>query len=593
MSHRFKPPFVLLDDRILPKAAGRLYTRPVDVVRCDDPATFADDLDRLQSALDLGLHAAGFLAYEAGQQLGSGFRGPRLSAPDGPLFWFGLFADFEPISGEDLDALFGDLAPPPPIHDVRLGHTRKQHIAKVEAVKALIADGDAYQVNLTFPIKFRYDGAPLALYAALRARQPVAHGGLVALGDCTVLSVSPELFVSVSGRDVVTRPMKGTTARGGDEAADLAARQRLLDDPKQRAENLMIVDLLRNDLSRVCQVGSVQVPALYTVETYPTFHALTSTVIGVLQPDASLQDVLGALFPCGSVVGAPKIRAGEIIAEIEAEGRGVYTGAMGVIGPGGDLAFNVAIRTAVLTADGQGRLGVGGGIVADSSPGAEYDEALLKARFLTDLAEDFQLIETLRWAPAAGFIRLEAHLARLTGSARCLGFSFDMRGAENQAKETALAWPAGPDRRMRLLLSRDGTLAISDSELETEPNQVIRLGVFDRALDAADPFLRHKTTRRDLYDAAASAAAAAGFGEMVLLNRRGRVADGARNSLFVERQGTLLTSRTSAGALPGVLRAELIAQGAAIEVDLTLEDLKNGSIFIGNSLRGLRRCNLG
>jgi para-aminobenzoate synthetase / 4-amino-4-deoxychorismate lyase len=592
MSHRFQPPFVLLEDRTSPTAGGRLFTQPVEVVRCDDPAALGADLDRVQSGLDRGLHAAGFLAYEAGQQLERGFRGRRRSACPDALLWFGLFADFEPISARDLDALFGDLAPPPPIHDVRLEHSREQHVAKVEAVKALIEAGDAYQVNLTFPIRFRYAGQPLALYATLRARQPVAHGAVVALGDATVLSVSPELFVSVSGGRAATRPMKGTTARGCDEAADRDARERLLGDPKQRAENLMIVDLLRNDLSRVCQVGSVQVPALYAVETYPTFHALTSSVVGNLRPDTGLRDILGALFPCGSIVGAPKIRASEIIADLEAQGRGVYTGAVGAVGPGGDLSFNVAIRTAVLAADGEGRFGVGGGIVADSSPDAEYDEALLKGRVLTDLAEDFHLIETLRWTAAAGFVRLERHLARLAASAGRLGFVFDLRRLENQVHERARAWPDGSDRRVRLVLGRDGTLAISESALEAEPTRALRLGVFDRALDAADPFLRHKTTRRALHDAAASAAAAAGFDEMILLNRQGGVADAARNSLFVERQGRLLTPPLSAGALPGVLRAELIAQDAAVEAELILEDLQSGGLFVGNSLRGLRRCTL-
>jgi para-aminobenzoate synthetase / 4-amino-4-deoxychorismate lyase len=592
MSHRFKPPFVLLEDRASFEAAGRLYSRPVDVVRCDDPGALGASLDRVQAGLDRGLHAAGFLAYEAGAALEPSLAGRRMPAGVGPLLWFGLFAGFEPISGEVLDELFGELAPAAPIEDVELGHSREEHVSKVQAVKALIEAGDAYQVNLTFPIRFRYAGDPMALYAAMRARQPVAHGGVVALSDCTVLSVSPELFVSVSGGRVVTRPMKGTTARGADEAADCDARRNLVCDPKQRAENLMIVDLLRNDLSRVSRVGSVRVPALFTVETYPTFHALTSTVTGDLRADSNLRDILDALFPCGSVVGAPKIRAGEIIAELEPEGRGAYTGAVGAVGPGGDLAFNVAIRTAVLTAGGEGRFGVGGGIVADSDPDAEYDEALLKGRVLTGLADDFQLIETLRWTSAAGFVWLGEHLARMARSAGRLGFAFDPRRADAQVHETARAWRSGPDRRVRLLLHRDGLLAISDTELDGEPSRVLRVGVFGQTLDAADPFLRHKTTRRAVHEAAAAEAAGAGLDEMVLLNRRGGVADGARNSLFVEREGRLFTPPLRAGALPGILRAGLVAQGAAVEAELSLADLQARPILIGNSLRGLRWANM-
>ena len=592
MSRRFKAPFVLLEDRASIDAAGRLFTRPVEVVRCDDLAAVSAGLARVQSGLDRGLHAAGFLAYEAWPALEPArCRRPGV-APAGPLLWFGLFAGFEAISGGVLDGLFGDLAPPPPIRDVRLGQSREQHVAKIETVKTLIAAGDAYQVNLTFPIRFHYAGDPLALYAALRARQPVAHGAVVALGESTVLSVSPELFVSVEGGRAVTRPMKGTAARGADEAADQGARRRLAADPKERAENLMIVDLLRNDLSRVCQVGSVRVPALHTVETYPTFHALTSTVTGDLRPGAGLRDILEALFPCGSVVGAPKIRAGEIIAELEGEGRGPYTGAVGAAGPDGDLAFNVAIRTAVLAADGEGRFGVGGGIVADSDPGAEYDEALLKGRVLTDLAEDFQLIETLRWTPA-GFVRLGGHLARLTSSARRLGFAADLRSIKRQVRTAALAWHSSADRRVRLLLHRDGSLIIADSALGEEPEHTLRLGLFDQALDAGDPFLRHKTTRRSVHEAASAAAAGAGVDEMVLLNRSGGIADGARNSIFVEHEGRLLTPPVRAGALPGVLRADLIAHGVALEAELSLEDLRARPVLIGNSLRGLRCCTLG
>jgi para-aminobenzoate synthetase/4-amino-4-deoxychorismate lyase len=592
MSHRFKAPFVLLEDRTSIGAPGRLFTHPVEVVRCDDLAGVRAGLERVQSGLDRGLHAAGFLAYEAWPALEAASRAGRGIVPAGPFLWFGLFAGFEAIPGMVLDRLFGDLAPPCPLRDVRLGHSREQHIGKVEAVKALIAAGDVYQVNLTFPIRFRYAGDPLALYAVLRARQPVAHGGVVALGDDVVLSVSPELFVSIEGGRVMTRPMKGTEARGLDAGADRGARRRLAADPKQRAENLMIVDLLRNDLSRVCQVGSVRVPALFTVETFPTFHALTSTVSGDLRPGAGLGEILEALFPCGSVVGAPKIRAGEIIADLETEGRGPYTGAVGSVGPDGDLAFNVAIRTAVLTSDGEGRFGVGGGIVADSDPDAEYEEALLKARVLTDLAKDFHLIETLRWTPA-GFVRLGSHLARLTNSAGRLGFAADRRAIERQVREAALAWQGDTDRRVRLLLHRDGSLEVSDSELGGEPDRALRLGLFDQALDAGDPFLRHKTTRRAVHEAAAAAAAAAGVDEMVLLNRSGRVADGARNSIFVKREGRLLTPPIVAGALPGVLRADLIARGISVEAELTLENLQAGPLLIGNSLRGLRRCTLG
>lgn len=310
-------------------------------------------------------------------------------------------------------------------------------------------------------MRFRYAGDPLALYGALRAGQPVAHGGVVALGDRTVLSVSPERFVQVCGDEAMTRPMKGTGARGLDPDADETARQAVAADPKQQTENLMIVDLLRNDPARISTPGSVRTPSLFTVETYPTFHALTSTVTAQLRPGVGLRERIAALFPCGSIVGAPKIRASEVIRELEAEPRGVYTGAIGVVEPGGDMAFNVAIRTAVISADGAGRYGVGGGIVADSDPLAEYDEALLKARVLQDLATDYGLIETWRWSPGGGSFGWICISIGSASSAK-LGFRFDRPEAEARLGAGARAWSdRDGDQRVRLLLARTGGLTIT------------------------------------------------------------------------------------------------------------------------------------
>jgi para-aminobenzoate synthetase/4-amino-4-deoxychorismate lyase len=362
-------------------------------------------------------------------------------------------------------------------------------------------------------------------------------------------------------------------------------------DPKQRDENLMIVDLLRNDLSRISRPGSVRTPALFTVETYPSFHTLTSTVTGELRPGAPLQEKVAALFPCGSIVGAPKVRASEIIRELEAAPRGAYTGALGVIAPSGDMRFNVAIRTAVLRADGTGTYGVGGGIVADSDPDAEYDEALLKARVLSDLATDYGLIETLRWSPERGFVRLAGHLQRLERSAGQLGFGFDRCAIVGQLEQSAATWPHDGDRRVRALLGRDGTLKVTDQPAPAPPSQALRVRIADQRLDAGDPFLRHKTTRRDLHEAAFAEAAAEGFDEALLLNRRGALADASRNTVVVEIDGVLVTPPVRAGALPGVLRAELLAQGRARERNLDLADLEHATRwFLGNSLNGLRQA---
>ena len=564
------------------------------IVRCDEAASVDASLTEISRGVAAGLHAAGFLSYELGYALE-----PRL-APlmpprrDTPILWFGLFEPPRLLSPTILDRAFAELGPPPPISDLTPEHDRERHAAKVRRILDLIRAGDVYQANLTFPMRFRYAGDPLALYGALRAGQPVASGGLIAMGDRTVLSVSPELFVEVTGGRATVRPMKGTAARGADAASDRTVVAALRLDPKQRAENLMIVDLIRNDLSRVSMRGGVSTPQLFNVETFPTFHALTSQVTAQLRPGLDLWAVLTALFPCGSIVGAPKIRAGEVIAELEAGPRGVYTGAIGAVSPAGDMAFNVAIRTAVLGADGAGSYGVGGGIVADSDPDAEYDEALLKARVLEELATDYGLIETFRWSVREGFVRLPEHLDRLAASAARLGFSFRRAEALKTLAQRGVDMSRGPgDRRMRLVLRRNGGLTLTDAALEAHPGRMLRLGVAEDRLDAGDPFLRHKTTRRAVYERAFAQAATSGLDEAVLLNRDGAVADGTRNSVFAEIGGRLVTPSLDEGALPGVLRAALIAEGRAVEGRLMPEALR-GAVpwFVGNSLHGLRAARL-
>jgi para-aminobenzoate synthetase/4-amino-4-deoxychorismate lyase len=591
-------PFVLLEDRLEPQAPARLFTQPRAVIRCDHPSGVEAAFDRLETALDQGLRLAGFFAYELGYVLESALAAAMPPRRPGPLLWFGAFPPPAEYPAPGVDAAFAALGPPAPISDLAPGHGLAEHTAKARRILDLIAAGDVYQVNLTFPFAFRYGGDPLALYGALRARQPVAHGGVVAFEDGCVLSVSPELFVEARRGRALARPMKGTAPRALEPSADHARRAALCADPKQRAENLMITDLLRNDLSRVSAPGSVAAPVLFGVETYPTFHALTSTVTARLRRGLRLRELVGALFPCGSVVGAPKVRAAEIIRELEAAPRGVYAGAVGEIGPAFgsdlDLSLNVAIRTVALDAAGRGVYGVGGGIVADSDPQAEYDEALLKARPLADLARDYGLIETFRWSQAEGHRRLDAHLGRLAASAARLGFRFDRAEASARLAALDVQLRSAPgDRRVRLLLDRAGELAISHETAAAPSGRDLRVGVASEALDAADPFLRHKTTRRELHERAFAEAAGRGLDEALLLGRDGRIADAARASVFLAVRGRLLTPPLDAGALPGVLRAELLATGRAAEAELTLDDLAAADRwFLGSSLHGLRRGQL-
>ena len=378
--------FCLFDDaRQRGPAPARLYRDPVAMIAAYRMDEVQPALDRVGEAREAGLHAAGFISYEAGLALEDRLA-PIAARRDGegaPLLWFGLFEGVRRIPSTSVPGLLPDPA------QARVGALRPlidqpDHRAAFDAVQAYIRAGDIYQVNLTFPCDIPVDGDPMALYAAIRPRAAAGYGGVIRTGDRTILSFSPELFFSQVRGQLTARPMKGTATRDADPQADAAQARWLEEDEKQRAENLMIVDLLRNDLSRVSRPGSVIVPDLFRVETYPTVHQLVSTVRARVLPGLLPVDVLRILFPCGSNTGAPKLRAMEIIDAVEPHSRGVYTGAMGWIDPEGDAAFNVAIRTlCVEEGSNVGRLGLGSGIVADSQGYSEWAECLAKGRFLT------------------------------------------------------------------------------------------------------------------------------------------------------------------------------------------------------------------
>ncbi|MGQ0588801.1 MAG: aminodeoxychorismate synthase component I [Sphingosinicella sp.] len=564
-------PFVLLDDARADGAAA-LYTTPGEVFETRDPYEVDACLERLRDR-----DAAGFLAYEAGYALEPKLM-PLASAPgeeDLPLLWFGLFARAETV---DLATFLPDPAgawagvPRPFVSEAAY---REQ----LSAVHEHILAGDIYQANLTFQTEVRTAGDPLALYAAIRRRARAGHGGIVFTGRHWILSFSPELFFTLEAGKVTTRPMKGTAPAGSDPAA-------LREDPKQRAENLMIVDLLRNDLSRLAKPGTVKVPDLFTVETYPTVLQLTSTVTAELEEGAGPIDLLKAIFPCGSITGAPKIRAIEILHGLESGPRGVYCGAVGGVARGGDAAFNVAIRTLTLKAgDSIARLGLGSGIVADSRAGDEWRECLAKGAFVAT-GQQFDLIETMAFDPHAGVTRLDRHLERVKASAEALDFAFDRHEARNELQ--AATFRAGPSL-VRLLLSRSGALAIEMRPRPAAPAaEPVAVAVVPLPVDPADFRLRHKTSDRGFYDEAREAA---GTFEVLFHDPDGFLTEGSFTSLFVSRDGVLLTPPLARGLLPGVLRAELIEAGKAREADLTEADLAEG-FLIGNSARGLIRAAL-
>ncbi len=563
------PPFILLDDA-RSGAAARLFRAPRAVIRADRLEDVETALERLR--VEPG-HKVGFITYDAGFALEPRLT-PRFRAPDAALLWFGVFDSFEEVDAETwLPDPAGSYAGTP-VPNIASGDYR----AAIARVQDAITAGDIYQANVTFPATVQVAGDPRALFAGLRRRARASYGALVWTGEDWFLSLSPELFFTLEDGALTARPMKGTAAPDADPEI-------LRGDPKQRAENLMIVDLLRNDLSRVAAPGSVAVPELFKVETYPTVQQMVSTVTARLAKGRDAVDVIRALFPCGSITGAPKLRAMEIIADTEQRPRGIYTGSIGWIAPNGDARFNVAIRTLHLQ-PGQARatLGLGSGIIADSRADAEWLECVAKGSFVRT-ERPFDLIETMGFDPRDGLIRLDRHLARMKASADTFGFAFDRHAARNELQAATFRL-RGPSR-VRLLASRQGAFSIEVRAL-TPPTEPVEAVVAPLPVAREDFRLGHKITDRAFYD---EARRAAGAFEVVFTDEDGFLTEGSFTSVFVERGDLLATPALSRGMLPGVLRAELIDQGRAVEADLRPEDLADG-FWIGNSARGLLRARL-
>jgi para-aminobenzoate synthetase/4-amino-4-deoxychorismate lyase len=550
-----------------------------------------------------GFTVAGFVSYEAGFALDPAFPPVDATKGDFPLAWFGIYSGYLrfdhllqrwdsfgsadwPEGKPDGPALMSE----EPI-EPRFSLTEAEYGEKVEEIRRSIASGRYYQANLTGKLSFPFTGDPFSLYARLRATQPVKYGAFLRTDAGCILSQSPELFFRVRGRNIEVRPMKGTAARGRTEAEDRRAAAALKADRKNQAENVMIVDLMRNDLGKVCEVGSVRVPRLFEVQRLRTVLQMVSTVSGTLCAGATVHSLFQALFPCGSITGAPKISAMQALRGLEPSPRGVYTGAIGILLPDGDMTFSVAIRT-VTVRDGVAGAGIGGGIVWDSEPREEYREALLKGRYLSEPPLDFQLIETFLWTPGAGFRFLADHLRRLASSARYFGFRFreeSLRAALRSAlpKEA----PATP-QKVRLLLARNGEACVAISPLDpiVTGTGAARVTLSSITVSSQDPFVRHKTTHREWRDEALRTARAGGFDEVLFLNERGELTEGAITNLFVESDGRLLTPPASCGLLEGILRRHVLADRSrrASERVLYPGDLENAArILLTNSVRGV------
>lgn len=576
-----------------------LFTDPLEILTLHS----GDDIwlwcAQLESRIEQGYALAGWLGYEAGYLLDSALA--DCAWPDEGhklLGWFGVYYapkrfDRVQITEADGQAIGREYA----VSGFSFEFDEVGYCGRIDRLREEIAAGNVYQVNFTERCEFTFDGAPEALYVAMKRRQPSPWSAMLNTGDRLVLSFSPELFFVREGQLIETMPMKGTAPRAASAEQDRAAREGLSRCEKNRAENLMIVDLLRNDLGRVCSLGSVQASGLFETQTYPTLHQMVSTIRGELRPAIRLYDLFGALFPCGSVTGAPKVRAMKLIRELERSPRGVYTGAIGFILPGGRTAFNVAIRTIELQGRRRGVYGTGSGIVWDSEPQQEYRECMLKTAILSDLVpsspQPFGIFETIQWN-GWEYLLLDDHLNRITSSAQELGIDVERSViVEVLSSKAQQLRERGGRHRVRLTLDGSGEVMV-DSEpfvLDTS-GKPVRVCISCERVDSADPLLRHKTTTRERYDRALKEAMANGCGEVLFLNERDELTEGAISNVLLRIDGRWFTPPESSGLLNGVFRRYLLRTRVGItEKPLTLDDLRRAEIvLICNSLRGMRRA---
>ena len=566
-------------------------TGPVGVVEAHRPDEVAGVLEAAASAAARGLWAGGFVAYEAAPGLNADLhvRDQPAEGPTAhlPLAWFAMFEGREAVDTPEPPL---ELPMTPSRSPWRPSVPLERYEESVRWIRELIAAGETYQVNYTIRLHARVEGAERGLYRDLCLAQRGGYAAYLDTGRSRVLSASPELFFRIEGDRITTRPMKGTAPRGRWLEEDEASVERLIASAKDRAENAMIVDLLRNDLGRISRPGSVVVDSMFDPERYETVWQLTSTISSELVPGASLLDVFRSLFPSGSVTGAPKVRTMQLIASLEDSPRGVYCGAVGYLAPSGSgepsANFNVAIRTVVIdAASGTAEYGVGGGITHDSSPEGEYSEVLAKARVLTAIRPAFRLFETLRHTPGEGFHHLREHLQRLSNSARYFGFAFD-RDEILASLDRALH---GTDEevRVRLTLARNGAIETDVRSLPPASDGPVRLALDDEPVDPSDVWLFHKTTNRDPYDRRRSKRA--DTDDVILVNVRGEVTESTIANLAARIDGVWVTPPRGSGLLGGTYREVLLREGRLTEQPITVEELMAAeAIALVSSVRGWR-----
>ena len=561
-----------------------VFTDPVKVLCCQGNEDIGHALTELEDALSRDRYAAGFLSYEAGAAFDRAF--PVRSTEDFPLLWFGIY-DRPPVvfvPGEEIFA--GAEALEPELSEY------EYHDAVNEVLDDIKA-GNLYQTNFTFRLRGGKTRNPWALFKALFIRHPMPYAAFVNTGDTQIVSLSPEVFLERNGSELFSSPMKGTVKRDDNPAKDRKNVEFLKNDPKNIAENLMIVDMVRNDLGRVCRTDSIFVEPLFHLDSYATLHQVISTVHGKVNPGTTFSDIVRATFPAASITGAPKIAAMHKIHALEKSPRKIYTGSIGCIYPDQDFCLNVAIRT-LICSENSTELGIGGGIVYDSGKSAEWDEALLKSRFIHCAEPDFEILETMLFEPAKGIRDLDAHLARMRNSAKYFSFKYDDNFIRKFIAEKLS--PLKNTMRIRLRLNFDG-----QAELEAFPlprsgwvAEPVKVKLSDRHTSSDNIFLHHKTTSRRFYNDNFHEAAESGYGEVIFSNERGEITEGAISNLFIQAQDSFwYTPPLNSGLLPGIWRAETIKKLNAAEKVLFADDLRRAKqIILGNSVRGTGKAEI-
>jgi len=555
-----------------------LFERPSEIIQTFRTDEVADALRAVEMAVATrGLHAAGLLAYEAAP----GFDPALTVRTDGmfPLLWFGLYDAPREV---DLPLFTG--LPTPLTDRWETSFTPEAYTQAFDHIKQLIHEGDTYQVNLTYRLRRAFSESPWPAFCRLVAAQGPTYGAFVSTRNWTVCSASPELFFRLDGDRLESHPMKGTAPRGLTLAQDREQAATLRESEKNRAENLMIVDMVRNDMGRVAEPGSVTVPQLFALEKYPTVWHLTSAVQA--ETHASVADIFSALFPAASITGAPKARTMRLIADLETTPRHVYTGAIGFIAPNRQAQFNVAIRTLLIDhAHGQAEYGVGGGIVRDSVCSQEQAECRTKTRILDTVIPPFSLLETMLWTSAEGYTLLEKHLTRLAESAEYFDYTLDLEAVRQRLHSRSFSFPALP-HRVRLLVAQKGEITLESEPISAASDVKPLTAALARSpVNRSDIFLYHKTTNRSVYsDAMASRP---GFDDVILFNADGEVTESTRMNVVAEIDGVLCTPPVSCGLLAGTFRAHLLETRTVIERVITVDELLNSPrVLLINSVRG-------